>query len=158
MAKKKTRPRSKIDQLLDDEEFQSLDQLVRLGKKAVPELKRILSRDSDTLRRQRAAIVLGRIPHAEADDVLVKALKDREPAVVLSSLDALVRLKSPKCVDYVKNLLKSRDVSIRCQAAKAIGQLGSEGETALLEKVIAEDDSEYVRLEASKSLERLQPR
>jgi HEAT repeat protein len=153
-----TKAKSKIGELLEDEEFHALDQLVKLGKEAVPELNRILSRDNDVLRRQRAAIALGRIGDPAAEAELVKALKDKEAPVVLSCLDALVRLRATDAIKDVARLLKSSDVSVRHHAVKAIGGLGSDREIPILEKVIAEEESEYVRVQASKSLAVLQPR
>ncbi|RMG15525.1 MAG: HEAT repeat domain-containing protein [Planctomycetota bacterium] len=75
------------------------------------------------------APVLGALGGAEATDALVRALKDRDPAVRAVSLKALATIggqASAKAAHAVRRLLRDGSLRVRFLAADALGVFGQE--------------------------------
>ena len=70
-------------------------------------------------------------------------------------VDVLGRLKDPSALDYLVKSLKDEFFTVRCRAAKALGELGDRKAIPNLLKVQKEDPSEEVQKEAALALKRL---
>lgn len=139
----------KIEQLMSGEEYEGLDELVKLGTKATPKLIEILSKDSDSLMRKRAAIALGRIRDKAALKPLLDSLANETPTIVISLIDALAILGEKKASENIAPLLQNTDPSVRMHAAKALGTLGDKKLMPPLEELLEKDEHDFVRKEAS---------
>lgn len=146
----------KIEDLMSSEEYDGLGELVKLGKKVTPKLVEILSKHSDPLMRQRAAIALGRIRDKAAAKPLVDSLGDKNPIIVMSAIDALALLGEKKLSENIKPLLKSTDASVRRRAVKALGTLGNKKSKPYLEEICDKDEHDFMRKEASEALRKIE--
>jgi HEAT repeat protein len=144
--------------LISGEEYEGLQDLVRLGRRAVPVLVRILQRDPRPMIRKRAAVALGRIGVRTVAPPLVKALSDRSPVVVISVLDALGAIAAPRAVKDVARHLESKDASVRRAAAEALAALGSPDAAAPLRGMLAREKEPFVREAGGRALARLEAR
>ena len=142
-----------IEDLMSSEEFDGLDELVKLGRKATPQLIDVLTNHSDPLMRKRAAIALGRIRDRTATEPLVKGLADKDPTVVLSAIEALGSLRVKKTSKEIIPLLKNPDPSIRLYAAKALGDLRPRDAKTPLEELLMEEELEFVRKAGADALQ-----
>lgn len=146
----------KVQNLMSSEEYDGLSKLIGLGEKVTPKLVEILSKDSDSLMRKRAAIALGGIRDKSAAKPLVGALTDKDPTVVISVIDALAMLGEKDLSQNITPLLWNTDPSVRRHAAKALGTLGDKESAPHLEEVSAKDGYDFVRKEASQALRKIE--
>jgi HEAT repeat protein len=144
-----------VKELLQDEEFQRLPDVVNLGSDAVPVLTDVLTSDPDPLMRQRAAIALGRMDAPAAGDALEAALNDASAPVAIAAIDAVMLLDHRPAIGNLRRLAKHEDVSVRGHAVKAIGTLGDEDDEALLHELVTNDRSDMVRDAASRAVRNL---
>jgi HEAT repeat protein len=124
---------------MQDEEFQSLDEIIRMGDIVVEPLRRILVEEKDPMIRQRAAVALGRIGAAESVQELRESLRDPVAPVVISALNALAAIQAQGTEPDVERLLSSADVSVRMTAAKTLGSLGDPSAINALESVVSRE-------------------
>jgi HEAT repeat protein len=115
--------------------------LERLGVSAVPDLERALKEGDPTLRRA-AAEVLGLMgPRAAvAVPALVKLLEDRDPAVAISTAQALLRIDPPRAttaVPMLVRLFKHTDDKIAALAASVLADYGPDARAAVPELMSA---------------------
>ncbi len=80
--------------------------------------------------REQAAVALGNLEDRRNANALIEALNDRNPKVRMAVLGALGKIKSPKAVSALINLLKRQtvDSSTRVICRNALVQLGREFE------------------------------
>ncbi len=148
----------KINEYLSGEEFEGLNDLVKLGQKAAPTLIKILEKESDPFRRKRAAIALGRMRISKSVAPLTKALEDKDPTVVISAIDALTQMRKKSAASDIAACLKASDASVRKSAAKALGALRAKSCTAELIEVSDKDEFEFVRDAAMDALTQIENR
>jgi hypothetical protein len=84
-----------------------LDILIRIGEKAVPEVKKLLVFPEWFIRRN-GVWLLGEIKSAESVDDLGKLIDDEEERVQLEVVDALVKINVPAGKPYLNQGLKSK--------------------------------------------------
>jgi len=84
-----------------------LDILVRIGDKAVPEVKKLLGFPEWFIRRN-AVWLLGEIKSVESVEDLGKLIDDEEERVQLEVVDALVKINVPAGKPYLNQGLKSK--------------------------------------------------
>lgn len=144
-----------VKELLQDEEFNRLPDLVNLGSEAIPVLTDVLTSDPDPLMRQRAAIALGSMDASAAGASLVSALNDPSAPVAIAAIDAVTRLQYGPAIAGLRQLAEHEDASLRTHAVGALGVLGEEKDETLLQDVIAHDTSDAVRDAASRALRTL---
>jgi HEAT repeat protein len=147
---------SEVLRLLKGEEFQGLAELTRLSSEdVVPVLLERATEDPDALIRQRSVIALGAIGDPGAVPVLQERLKDASAPVVMSAVDALVRLDHGPSAVPIVDLLASDDASVRQKAADALGTLaGPESEPAL-RALLQREPEPFVRETVARSLDRI---
>ena len=145
----------KIEDLMSEDEFSGLGELVKLGKKATSMLVEILSKHSDPLMRKRAAIALGRIQDKAAVKPLVDSLADKNVTVVISVIDSLAILGEKVASQNIVPLLRNTDPSMRKHAARALGNMGMKEAKADLEELSEKDEYDFVRKECSEALKKL---
>lgn len=103
--------------------------------------------------RVRAARALGRLGGQEVVMPLVEALSDENPQVCVTSADALIeigRIAAPPLIDS----LKSERVNVRCDATRALGELGDPIAVMPLVEML-NDEWVNVRIYAVQSLGKL---
>jgi HEAT repeat protein len=145
-----------IIEKMQDEEFQTLDEIVRMGDTAVGLLRKILVEEKDPLIRQRAAVALGRIGAPESVQELRESLNDPVAPVVISALNALASMKAQGTEKDVERLLNSADTSVRRTAVKTLGSLGDPAAITALESVMGrEGESDDVVAAAAQALRQL---
>jgi HEAT repeat protein len=145
----------RVKDLLQDEEFGRLPDIVSMGEEAVPVLTDVLSGDADPLMRQRAAIALGRIGAPTAADALMSALDDPNPPVAIAAIDGVSRLRHGAAMGRIRRLVEHEDPSVRRHAVTAIGAVGEQEDKTLLQEVIGRDASDAVRDAASRAMRTL---
>lgn len=145
----------KIDELISAEEYNGLNDLVKLGTKATPRLVTILSKDTDALMRKRAAIALGKIRDKTVIKSLVDQLIDKDPTVVISIIDALASMGQKKYSEKIVPFLNNSDASVRRHAAKALGNLKAKDTKKDLEKLLEKEEYEFVRKEGISALKKI---
>lgn len=115
--------------------------------------------DAET--RRLAARALGNIDfiNIRAEDALVTALEDTEPAVRSAALAALVKVGAElpgNALEMLTSFMKSGDTGVRTDAIKALGMLGSEAEQALpVIEAAMTDGAREVRYNAAWALGRM---
>jgi HEAT repeat protein len=113
---------------------QELGKLGQEGKLAAPALADVLTKDKDSFVRRFAAQSLGQLGKdvsSHAVPALAKVVKtDSHKEVVQAALEALGQMGAAG-VPPLKEALKSNEISIQYQAAKAIGQIGPDAKDAV---------------------------
>ena len=99
------------------------DDLVKLGKPAVPKLIEALKSDS-TFARATTAEALGEIGDPKAVDPLIASLKDDDERLRASAAYALGALGDAKAVEPLAAALEDESVLVAANAAEALGKLG----------------------------------
>lgn len=111
-----------------------------------------LSRDPNE--RVRTAVI-EHLPFIEDErvlDVLVQALKEETPSVRAAAARALGNMDAPQADRSLIEALSDDDVWVRYFSARALGRRRSPDSVAALEKVIAEEQFNHVRIAALDSL------
>lgn len=131
-------------------------------KVAGPALKQVLANEKSDA-RPAAAYALGRIGDHTAIKELTNAIEADDPLLRLATAWSLLHL-DPQNVDYIKiavpRLIEALDrpePSVRLQAARALGELGSYASPAMpaLVKTLGHDDVPMVRIAAAMAVSRL---
>ena len=151
--------KANVRKMLDDEEFQQLNDIVDLPEdKVVPILSNLMANDSDPLIRQRCAIALGMIGSPQAASALSERLEDESKPVVISAVRALGQLKDTSSVERVTGLLRSDDPSVRRYAAQALGVIAAPQSEQPLTDLLESEPEDFVRESAAQSLRELHRR
>ena len=145
----------KIEEMMSSEEYGELNQLVKLGKRAVPHLIQILEK-SDPLMQKRAAVALGKIRDKTAIKPLIQKLSDKDPTVLIIVVNALVSFGDKEVSNNILPLLKNRDLSVRLHTIRALGQLQAKNATPQLIELIEKEEHDFIRKEASKALRKIE--
>jgi HEAT repeat protein len=127
-----------------------------LGEHGVAEhaqpIVELLLYDPDGLVRLRAAEALGKIGGEPAAAGLIAALGDSTPSVRVACIAALDELQAVSALPEIARLLvEDESWEVRAQAASALGAIGGEAVTAVLETALA-DENEFVQAAASSAL------
>lgn len=105
--------------------------------------------------RNLAAQGLGQNPRgAEAAEAVVSLLSDPVPQVVRTACDAAGKLRLEASRPKLLSLLAGADAQIRLQAVRALGEMFSAEDYALVLDLSKKDKAEFVRKEAAKTLRR----
>jgi HEAT repeat protein len=131
-------------------------------EKAVPLLAKIARTSSDLSAVPAAEEALATIANDEAVDVLVSLLPEPEPKpdqrivrpsdlVRAASARALARVKSPKAIPALRQVVDDPSLPVRLGAMEALMQLRDEGSVDAISKQLA-DDSDRVRKVALRAL------
>jgi HEAT repeat protein len=108
----------------------------------------------DPIERVRIA-ALEHLPYVEdgrAFDVLIRALQEETPNVRAAAARALGNMDAPQTVRYLIQALDDEDVWVRYFSARALGRCRSNDSVEALERVIAEEKFNHVRIAALDSL------
>lgn len=74
-------------------------------------------------------------------DKIIKYLSSSDDVVVVAALEALSQIKDEDSVNSIAHMIDNPDAKIRIEAAKALGNIGSEyAKTYLLHRLNAEQD------------------
>jgi HEAT repeat protein len=103
--------------------------------------------------RVRAARALGRLGGEEVVMPLVEALSDDNPQVCVTAADALIEI-GPIAAKPLMTSLKSERVNVRCDATRALGELGDKDAVMPLVEML-NDEWVNVRIYAVQSLGKL---
>lgn len=134
---------------------QRLIQLARRpDPRALTELRTIL-RDRMDMLSALAALALGRLGGAHAENALEQALSDPRVHVRQSALSGLVQMRSSKAAEHCRTmLLGERMIPVRASAAVGLGVLRDADSVSLLVRVMSRE-APVVRFSAAWSLARL---
>ena len=130
--------------------------LVRIGYPAVPYLIKALQ-DKNPIIRRNAAGILGRIgPKAKnAIPALEKALNDDDKAFCWTVKQALRKIKQVS-VENLIDCLNDKDIIIRRNAVKALGEMGVEAQSAVPALILClNDEKAEARKNASFALAKI---
>jgi HEAT repeat protein len=112
--------------------------------------------DKSEIVRASAASAINALSPAEAATVLLPLLKDKAPFVRKEAAYALGRTAHPSAAAGLIDRLRSdKDYEVRCAAAVALGQVGSEADMSALAGVLSKspsEDNEFIRRAASHSI------
>ena len=123
--------------------------LAEMGAQAVPYVQKAL--ESNSLKVQaEAAKALGRVGDGSAIAPLWTAFTDAGPALRLIILRSIIKIDGDQALTPLREALNDDDISVRSQAARGVGQLGSLTEIAILEQML--EDNEIVRTAAADGL------
>ncbi|HEX6045493.1 MAG TPA: HEAT repeat domain-containing protein [Pyrinomonadaceae bacterium] len=114
----------------------------------------LLTLSSDPVERVRCAAI-EHLPFVEDDralEILTHAIREETPAVRAAAARALSNVDAPEAVRHLIDGLFADDVWVRYFSARALGRRRSPESVAALEKVIAEEKFNHVRIAALDSL------
>ena len=131
-----------------------LDLFRSLGRKAVPQLERLLVEATGITAKIVAIDALGHIGDLGALDVLMQFYDHRSLAVRMAVVEALGRLGDPRALPAILLSMTDPVWEVRAQAAAASGKVGSAQVVPLLRQLL-EDDHWWVRYHAAEALFRL---
>jgi hypothetical protein len=120
-----------LKSMVSDKDFRvriaAIDRLNKLfGQKAIPVLSDRLRNDPNGLVRESAANLMGKNHQSEAVSLLMDALCDREPYVVIAAIKALEGHKDLSIQNRVKSLLENcHDRRVRKIASTAVERLAT---------------------------------
>ena len=143
-----------LHSLDDGERVMAVDELVKIGKPAVPSLIAALSGDPVYLGREGAAVALGRIRDPRAVKPLVAALKDEYQMVRQQACLALSEIGGRKAVDEVLGSLEGGSDDFLEAAAAALGLLNDRRALPALEK-LAKHPSQIVAAAAAEAIRQI---
>ena len=130
-------PPQSVRALLRDKEFiPDLQELIRMGERAFPELERILQDpavDSMEIRRIFAVVSAVQADRRRFIEPAVARLADRDVAVRLSAVILLGRIGSRSDASPIVALLWDENVVVVNAAAKALSVIGGERELTALD-------------------------
>jgi HEAT repeat protein len=128
----------------------------RRDPRAVGGLIEVLLDDPKVDNRIYAALVLGEIGGSQAVDSLISALCDDVADVADHALKSLVKIGSEATGPLLQNLRQTTDAERRIWVVRALGAIGTEPAIAALIDVAADEaESDWVRAEARRILERM---
>jgi HEAT repeat protein len=125
------------------------DEILKIGKPAIPVLIELLKDDNSTIRSEavKALVMLG----THALPALFSAIKDEDSKVCESVVEALGKIRHYFAVPFLIKVLKDGDPYVRKSAAEALGNIGHESAVPALIEAL-EDSEESVRLDAALAL------
>lgn len=134
--------------------------LVKLGDDAAPTLRSALAdEERPTFVRVCCAETLRWLGDGAAASVAARLLREARPwsddtdaELVASLLRLLRRVGRTVHADLVRSFCRAPVAFVRIHAARALGQLGTDADEALLVSLVWEDDSRWVALSAARSL------
>ncbi|RMG60856.1 MAG: HEAT repeat domain-containing protein, partial [Deltaproteobacteria bacterium] len=125
------------------------------GREAVPYLVNELKNYENATRRMWAAEILGWIGEKSAASPLLDALGDVNPEVRAKAAGALGRLKDPRAIPRLVEMLVSDPVPfVRVRTAQALGQIGHPSIIDYLVNILR-DPEWWVRVRAVEALEQM---
>jgi HEAT repeat protein len=122
---------------------------------AVPLLIQLLSQDQSKEVRIKAIEALGKIGSIDNNshvDTLIGILRENDTEILTAAVEALGKIKDPKAVKPLINLLDNRD--IRLAAIWALGNVGDKGAVPALTGLLNSDDK-YVRYNSTQALKQI---
>ena len=101
----------------------------------------------DAVPTVRAAAVKALAAWANADDVptLIRALDDKDPAVLHQALAAFGRIKDPRAAERIARHMADPDLSVHADAVQTLKQIGSIAEGEVVNYLVADDSRVRVR-------------
>jgi HEAT repeat protein len=113
-----------------------------------------LKLSSDPVERVRSAAIehLPYVEDAGVSDVLIRAIKEESPHVRASAARALGNMDGPEIVHHLIQALADEDVWVRYFSARSLGRRRTNESVAALERVVAEEKFNHVRIAALDSL------
>ena len=105
-------------------------------------VKDLSSKDGMTRNKARIALVEIGEPSVEP---LIKVLTDKSQTVRWASAKALSQIMDPRSIDALVNALQDRLFDVRWLAAEGLIAIGSKSVKPLLQAIMDNPDSEYIR-------------
>ena len=100
-----------------------------------------------------AAIAIGDMQYSPARSVLQKIIKDKNKNVMMAASYALTRVTKTNFSTLIRNLAKSKDQTVRANAAMLLGKLGDDQDVELLYWIMSDSRSgDKARLQAAESI------
>lgn len=131
------------------------DELVRLGRKAVPIIGEMLKTSDESLRGE-LAFILGRIRDKEATPFLIEALNDENAYVRRNSVEALSKVRDEKSIPALIGRLSDKDSTVREKSAWALGELRDSLATGeLLNRLNDQEESDEVKTAVLEALSKI---
>jgi HEAT repeat protein len=141
---------------LQGREFEHLQKIVKLGKKAVPVLTKILISNEAGYIRQRAALAIGHIGDTKALDSLGRVLGQDDPALKVAAVRALGMINVAESETLILPLLDTKDASLRKWAIRTLGKIGGKkSDKGLRDRLVIEPE-DFLRKEIRKSISKIQ--
>lgn len=129
--------------VLEWEEEEYVDKLIRALDHAEP------------LTAVRAAEILGNFGEEKVAEALENVLAtSQDPYLLKAAIASLGRMGPTRSMEYIITLLRNSYLIVRVQAAKTLGEIGTELALEALEEALG-DGSKVVRQEAKRALEKL---
>jgi len=119
---------------------------------AVPDLIRLLEKESDESAKVESIRALGKIGDPDAIEAFKKLLDDNLDSVRLAVAYALGEIKTKECIPLLEQLMKDKSENIRDTAVDSLGALKDPAVIPLLVKIAIYDESEVVRGETLRFL------
>lgn len=118
--------------------------IVRDGATEIQYLLDVASdRDQSTRLRWVAIRALGQIRGPQAESVLMKTLKDPEPAIRTAAVSALGDFGQAKHTMLIGRFLKDDAVIVRVAAAESLGKIGDVKAISMLEVALDDPSNQY---------------
>lgn len=96
------------------------------SEQAIPNLLKVLEKDSVSAVREHAAEALGNIGSLQAESGLISALKDNESLVRASAVEALGKIHSQSSIPTLIEMMRDQSWIVRQKAAHALSSLAPE--------------------------------
>ncbi|MBO8183283.1 MAG: HEAT repeat domain-containing protein [Archaeoglobus sp.] len=125
----------------------AIEELVKLGKKPIPELLNLLKRGNQQIRKA-AAVVLDRIgwePEDLEEEIYYHIAKEEWEVILRFGRKAL---------NILTNFLKEKSDGLRLKVAEILGEIGEAEAIPYLKKLL-NDQNKFIRLKAAESLVKL---
>ena len=118
--------------------------IVRSGATEIQYLLDVARDTSQSTRLRWVAIrALGQIRGPQAEDALIKILKDPEPAIRTAAVSALGDFGHTKHTMLIGRFLKDEAVIVRVAAAESLGKIGDVSSIAMLESALNDPSNQY---------------
>jgi HEAT repeat protein len=144
----------KIEIMLQGEEFEDLDKIIKMKSRAIPTLVKLLKK-KDSFIRTRSLIALGRIKSKiSIPDILVQT-KDANPVVRISAIQALSEIGDKKTISYITKALEDDDASVRKFAIKSLAKTKDPKTIVNISKIAKQDENKFIRNLARKTISQI---
>lgn len=151
--------REEIIALMQEDEFSGLIDLVRMGHEAIPILCDILEDATlPAFLRYRATVALGEIGERGAVDAIRTTLALHDPVQKQMSLRALAKILGQDAIPTLVIYADDPDATVAKVALQGLSDVGDRTILALLERHKAENQHDFLRIQADETLKTLRDR
>ena len=140
----------------DSDIFQAAaDELVKLGRKAIPVIGEMLKASDEPLRGE-LTFILGRIKDKEAAPFLIEALNEENAYIRRNTVEALGKVRDEESIPALIGRLSDEDNTVREKSAWALGELRDPLATGeLLNRLNDQEESDEVKTAVVEALSKI---